>query len=443
MIKLLFYLKKPKTGKTSPCPFLKQVGAIILANMYLRGMNINFHDQYKDYSTVDLLKITMRPESYQHAAIIAASEILKTRVITQADIDKVEDDFREADLASSKKGPLLNIFKVSSYNYENWLNVIFTIAVSEYIHLLYTDIVSFSNGFHGQNYPFRMVTMGSYVDVLYLPFLLYLFYKRRRWGWITFFGIRLFTIVPSLLFYFKEYWPVESGIGLFPYSLLIIFLDIPILIFLWKKEIGSIFKVNDRTKWLTVLSIVLMLVLLTYVGRYNDTNYAGLKSNIENQTKTAGKPTDTITTPRPTLFALIKATNEKPVDTTYMPTGFYFVAEKGKGINMRLEKSDEIYTISPLPFAAVENIWKTKLEKMLKDGDYTELCLTFDAKGTEDLAKGTGNPLYPKIAVIIANRLLYVVENTTSIKTGIMCVALVGYSEQEMENMRKCINIKR
>ncbi|MFC0515988.1 hypothetical protein ACFFGT_17330 [Mucilaginibacter angelicae] len=407
-------------------------------------MNISLHDQYKDYSTVDLLKITMHPGSYEHAVIIEATEILKTRVITQADIEKAEDGFREDASPAPKKGLLANIFKISSYNHEKWLNVILAIAVFEYLHLLYTDIIVFDHLLYGYDYPYRMVNALSYIDLLYLPFVYYMFYKRMRWGWIALFGVKLFTIEPSLLFYFNEYWPVEHGIGLLPYSLLTILLDIPILIFLWKQEISNIFNVNSRTKRLTVLSIGFMLALLTCIGRYNRTNYAQLKSNTENQIKTAGEPSDTTTTPPSKLLALIKARNEKPVDTTYMPTGFYFLAEKGNGISMREEKSDEIYTISPLPFASVKNISKVKFEKVqLQEGGYTNLCMTFDDTGTKDLAKGTGNPLYPKIAVIIANKLLYVVENRTSIKTGIMCVALLGYSEKEMDEMRNSIDIKR
>ncbi|HEX8023036.1 hypothetical protein [Mucilaginibacter sp.] len=390
------------------------------------------------------MKITLRPESYQDGVVMNVTEILKTRVITQADLDNAERHLTEDELTAPKKGLLANIFKVNSNNHEKWLNVILAIAVFEYLHLLYTDTIVFNRLLNGHDYPYRMVNVLSYIDLLCLPFVYYMFYKRKRWGWITLFGVKLFTIEPSLLFYFNEYWPVEHGIGLLTYSLLTIFLDIPILIFLWKQEISSIFKVNSKTKWSTFLSVVFMLVLLTCVGQYNRANYVEIKSNAENQTEIAGKPSDTTTGSPPKLLALIKATHEKPVDTTYMPTGFYFLAEKGKGISMREEKSDDIYTISPLPFASVKNISKVKFEKVqLQQGAYTNLCMTFDDTGTKDLAKGTGNPLHPKIAVIIANKLLYVVENGTSIKTGIMCVVLLGYSEKEMEEMRNAIDIKR
>lgn len=407
-------------------------------------MNNSLHDQYKDYTTADLLKITMSPESYEHAVVIEATAILKTRVVTQADIEEAEGDFRENAPATPKKGPLANIFNVSSYSHETWLNIILAIAVSEYIHLVYTDIKLIPAVLSGQDYPYRFVSLSSYLDLLFLPFVYYMFYKRMRWGWITLFGVKLFTIVPSLIFYFNEYWPVEHGIHLLTYSLLNIFLDIPILTFLWKQDISDIFNVNSKTKRLTVSVIVLVTVLLIGIGQYNHADYSAIRSSTENQTETADKQVDPTTAPNPKLLALIKATYKKEVDTTYMATGFYFLAEKGKGIKMREEKSDEIYTIAPLPFASVKNIVRITSEKgQYQKQEYTNLCMTFDDTGTKDLAKGTGNPLHPKIAVIIANRLLYVIENKTPIKSGTTCVILLGYSKKEMDEMRNSIDKKR
>jgi len=135
---------------------------------------------------------------------------------------------------------------------------------------------------------------------------------------------------------------------------------------------------------------------------------------------------------------------KKIADTIYMPTGFYFLAPEGKGINKRVEKSETVYTIAPSPFTAVKNISKVKLRTThFKDKDDAELCLTFDDQGTKDIEEGTGNSMHLKVAVVIANKLLYVVENTSKIKTGIMCIALIGYSEQEMEAMRHSVENKR
>ena len=131
-------------------------------------------------------------------------------------------------------------------------------------------------------------------------------------------------------------------------------------------------------------------------------------------------------------------------DTNYIATGFYFLAEDGKGIRMRKEHSNEIYTLSPNAFASVKNVIKTKLERTKgEQGIYTEMCMTFDEHGTKDLKEGTGNIAHTKIAAVIANKLLFVVENRVSIKTGIMCVGLVGYSEEVMQDMKHAVDNKQ
>ena len=135
--------------------------------------------------------------------------------------------------------------------------------------------------------------------------------------------------------------------------------------------------------------------------------------------------------------------NTQP-DTVYMPTGFYFVREGQNGVKMREDKTRTIYTLSPEALASVANVVETKLERTPGEkGNTTELCMTFDAKGTEDLKQGTGNPVYPKIAAVVANKLLFVVKNKVSIKTGVMCVALVGFSDQEMTDMQHAVDLKK
>ena len=60
-----------------------------------------------------------------------------------------------------------------------------------------------------------------------------------------------------------------------------------------------------------------------------------------------------------------------------------------------------------------------------------------------DLEEGTDNPSYPYIALVIENWLLYVVENTSKIKTGKMNIIVVDYTEKEVNDMIDAINQKR
>lgn len=131
-------------------------------------------------------------------------------------------------------------------------------------------------------------------------------------------------------------------------------------------------------------------------------------------------------------------------NSSYVSTGFYFLADAGQGIKMQKERSDEIYNISKIPFASVKNILRADAQKNIVQGhDTYNITMVFDNKGTKDLEQGTGNPSYPKIAVVIANRLFYVVENVSKISTGIMDVILVDYTEKEVNDLTNAINHKK
>ena len=131
-------------------------------------------------------------------------------------------------------------------------------------------------------------------------------------------------------------------------------------------------------------------------------------------------------------------------DTSYVFTGFYFLAEQGQGIKIKRDRSDEFYNISKTPFVSVKNVLRAIPQKNVIQGrDTYALTIVLDNQGTSDLEKGTGNRSQQHIAVVIANRLLYVVENTTQIKTGIMQLHLLDYSEKEVNDMVSAINQKR
>lgn len=122
------------------------------------------------------------------------------------------------------------------------------------------------------------------------------------------------------------------------------------------------------------------------------------------------------------------------VDKMYMYTGFYNVVGDRNAIRMQKYKSEEIYTLSPKPFASINDVVKVELEKTkLSSGVCNELCLTFNSKGKEDIKDGTGSGKYARIAIVVANRLLYVVENRNSIEGEKVSIILEDYSEKEMQ----------
>jgi hypothetical protein len=131
-------------------------------------------------------------------------------------------------------------------------------------------------------------------------------------------------------------------------------------------------------------------------------------------------------------------------DSSYVFTGFYFLADNGQGIKMQKDHSDEYYDISKKPFVSIKNILRATAQKNIIHGrDTYGVTIVLDNAGTKDLEQGTGNSEHPYIAVVIANRLLYVVENKSQIKTGIMQIILVDYTEKEVNDMIDAINQKR
>ena len=128
----------------------------------------------------------------------------------------------------------------------------------------------------------------------------------------------------------------------------------------------------------------------------------------------------------------------------YVATGYYLLADNIDGIKMRKEQSNKVYSIAKTPFVAVDNIIRCSLQHdTTENGIESSIQMEFDEKGTQSLKDVTGNPLYPNIAIVVANRLLYVVEVQGQITTGKNRILLDGYSKEEMEAMVDAVIKKR
>ena len=128
---------------------------------------------------------------------------------------------------------------------------------------------------------------------------------------------------------------------------------------------------------------------------------------------------------------------------TYVTTGFYFPSVNNNGIKMKKDFSNEIYTLADKPFIGVNNIKYARVQKNKDEqGVYSFLNIVLDDQGTSKLKEVTGNPAYPLIAIVVGNRLLYVVQNKANITTGIMNIIVDGYSDKELKKMLDAISRK-
>ena len=154
---------------------------------------------------------------------------------------------------------------------------------------------------------------------------------------------------------------------------------------------------------------------------------------------------DTHNIPPPVEFEHPLYSNDTTkVTKEYVPTGYYLLADGLDGIKMRKEQSTEVYSIAKTPIVAVENIVHCSIQHDTTDnGIESSLNMEFDEKGTQKFKDVTGNPLYPHIAIVVANRLLYVVEVQGQISTGKNRILLDGYSKEEMEAMVDAVNKRK
>lgn len=128
------------------------------------------------------------------------------------------------------------------------------------------------------------------------------------------------------------------------------------------------------------------------------------------------------------LLSVVGCTeNKRPIaratsDKVYMRTGFYFLA-KEEGIEMKEEDTGRSYLLDSIPFVSRDNVTEVTYRKASGDEEpYDEICLILDDKGFENLKNVTDNSTRPRMAVVLANRLLYIVTLTHKITTREMCL---------------------
>jgi hypothetical protein len=117
------------------------------------NMEINFYDQFKEYSNIDLLKIVRRPHEYQSAAIEAASEILKGRRVSDKEISATENYFVEKEeyarlkkeRAESIKNNVAGILEPvmqpgPTVEPNKWINLFLVVIALEYLRDIFIRI---------------------------------------------------------------------------------------------------------------------------------------------------------------------------------------------------------------------------------------------------------------------------------------------------------------
>src|SRR5689334_9501012 len=103
-------------------------------------MNLNFIEEFKNYSNLELLKIIKNPTDYQQAAVDAAQTILSTRTISNEEVQKVDDDLATTREQGTRndKGIFKSVFRASSDEATSkWLKFLWLALAVQYAKTLY------------------------------------------------------------------------------------------------------------------------------------------------------------------------------------------------------------------------------------------------------------------------------------------------------------------
>jgi hypothetical protein len=234
-------------------------------------MTLNFYDEYKNYSNIELLKIIKRPDDYQPTAVEAAKQILQERTVSEDEVSEADNYYQSINKAKQLKKDKVDVYKEKVTDFlepvvkpgpevspAKWVNILLVAITLQYVWSLFNTARSLISFLKCKTCRFEIITFLPFVSLVYVPVIFYLLFKKRRWGWILLFADNLFVLILQLdnLSILFQPW-VPHGINVF--SLLWpIFLRILFAFFLWRKDITAFFGVNDKTKKQTAATATLL-----------------------------------------------------------------------------------------------------------------------------------------------------------------------------------------
>jgi hypothetical protein len=263
-------------------------------------MDLDFTDLYKDYATIELLKIVQRPGDYQPEAVDAARKILENRQVDGAERQEAEKFLEELESQERNKKETIRDYREKAADFlepvlrpgaelkpGKFLNLLLLVMAIQYAWLFYKGILhavrfvkhvsdcweSGSDGMQSRHLShleciwsrLDIATVLEFDSLLYIPLIIYLLYKRRRWSWILLFADNLFSCLAGLAesYSFFKYQSILHG-NIYSF-LLPIMIRGAFTVFLYRKDITGFFGVEDNVKKRTVIITVILTFLFVVV----------------------------------------------------------------------------------------------------------------------------------------------------------------------------------
>ncbi|RPE13968.1 hypothetical protein EGT74_10775 [Chitinophaga lutea] len=235
-------------------------------------MTFDFALQFKDYSTTELLQITLHPDTYDPQAVDAAARILAARQVPEAEIAEASAAILEdADKAHARRNKIDGYKTKAKETLEHvlepggevkpaiWIRIFVAVVGLQYVWKLFENTVAFV----------RMVQYeglgglpGGYVLYLlqfaYTPCLIYLLIKRNRWGWILLVLGCTLAVVNGLIGWYYSYKLQSFFKTDYIWLVFSLALNAAFLYFLLKEKIMHYFHVKPIVKQRTVAAMWLI-----------------------------------------------------------------------------------------------------------------------------------------------------------------------------------------
>lgn len=244
----------------------------------MESMDPDFYDQYKEYSTVELLKIIKRPEDYQDQAVDAAARVLRERQVLAKDVEDADQFFTDLEEKNKAASAKISFYKEKAADiFEpiirpgtevtlgKWLTLLIVAVGIEVVFTFYNFIKSQISFLRCEDCHWDSTLFVGYISIIYISIVFYLLLRKKRWGWILLMADSVISIMLGLskLTVFRNQLFHRDDASV---PILIIFIKGAFAVFLWRKEVSDLFGVMDpvrkRTVWVAaVLSVLFVLVL--------------------------------------------------------------------------------------------------------------------------------------------------------------------------------------
>ena len=224
-------------------------------------MELNFFDEFKNYSTLDLLLITKEPEKYQPEATAAAEKLLRERNISIADIEGANHHLlQEADAQSVKlarmdayREQVVDVFEPvlvhnAPLNPAKWFKLFLVSYGLIYAWALYTVVKTQLKFLNCKSCKGDITLWGGPINAIFLTIVFYFLLENKRWGWILLMasnivGVVLGFVQLQLLYKYRDLFSVGPVQCITPFVIPVLY-----VLFLWRPAISEFFKVDVKTK---------------------------------------------------------------------------------------------------------------------------------------------------------------------------------------------------